>query len=179
MFGFFIKFEKLKGLFDALADRLESFLAGHFLELGEKSSQTNRQERRNQAAIESLYTGQNEILAILRRMETESPKMEALISFAENFAICRSNALDTPELHVLWGKLAVLLEQFGLEFLGSVGESFDPAIHEACAVRFDPEAQENSILEIIRPGFTLNGEVFRYAAVVINRANPEHNGGDE
>ncbi|MDR3333089.1 MAG: nucleotide exchange factor GrpE [Synergistaceae bacterium] len=179
MFGLFIKLEQIKGLFDALADRLESFLSEHFLELGEKSSQTNRQERRNQAAIESLYAGQNEILAILRRMATESPKAEALIGFAENFAIWRSSAPDTPEIRVLWGKLVALLEQFGLEFLGSAGEPFDPAIHEACAVRFDPEAPLNSILEIIRPGFTLNGEAFRYAIVVINRANPEKNGGDE
>jgi molecular chaperone GrpE len=178
MFGLFIKIEQIKGLLDALADRLENFLSGCFMELEKKSSQTNRQERRSQAALESLYAGQNEILAALRRMETESPRAEALIGFAESFAIWRSSAPNTPELRVLSGKFVVLLEQFGLELQGSVGELFDPAVHEACAVRFDPSAPESSILEIIRPGFTRDGKVFRYAVVVVNRANSEKSEAD-
>jgi molecular chaperone GrpE len=53
------------------------------------------------------------------------------------------------------------------------GEPFDPERHEAIAVRTSPEAPDQTVLEVQRPGFALGSRVIRPAQVVVARAS-EH-----
>jgi molecular chaperone GrpE len=173
MFWIFLKEEKIKNYLNTLGERLENLISERFAEALERASQTLRQGRRNQAAIESLFDGQNAILAALRRIESDSPRALALMDFAESFVIWRQNSPDTPEAGVLSSKLDSLLEQSGLSVTAGIGEPFDPSIHEACMARFDPDKQENAVLEIVRPGFVSSGKAVRFASVVVNRAERE------
>jgi hypothetical protein len=106
---------------------------------------------------------------MLRGIRNESDALKALMAFAESFVLWRHSQPDSPEFHVLWTKLAVLLDLFGLEVMAVDGVPFDPSLHEACAVRFDPNVPEGYVLETVRPGFTSGGEILRCASVVINR----------
>jgi molecular chaperone GrpE len=137
--------------------------------MSEHLQQSIRQERRNQAALESLFENQKAELSILRRMQEESQALKALMAFAESFALWRQSQQDTPEFRVLWAKLTELLNRFGLEILIETGIPFDPSFHEACSVRCDPGVPEGYVLEVIRPGFSSDGEVLRYATVIVNR----------
>jgi molecular chaperone GrpE len=157
--------EKIEELEEKIAARLLYRLNG----MDELLQQSIRQERRNRAALESLFENQKTELSMLRGMRDESKALDALMAFAEGFALLRQSKPGSPEFQVLWAKLVALLNLFGLEILAETGVPFDPALHEARAVRFDPYEPEGYVLELIRPGFSSAGEVLRYASVVVNR----------
>jgi len=54
----------------------------------------------------------------------------------------------------------------GLEEVGKIGESFDPALHEAFGQdKVDSEKEEGIITEILEKGWSINGTVIRPAKV--------------
>jgi molecular chaperone GrpE len=59
-----------------------------------------------------------------------------------------------------------VLAQAGVERLESVGEAFDPALHEAVAAR-EGEAESNTVVEEVAPGYTYRGSLLRPARVVV------------
>lgn len=67
-------------------------------------------------------------------------------------------------------QLASELESLGLERIKTVGESFDPHLHEAVAVEGEGEGDEEEIVEELQAGYKLNGEVLRHAMVKIQRS---------
>jgi molecular chaperone GrpE len=140
---------------------------GRLSKLEEDSRQAARQERRRQTALESLFEQQQKILEILERPQM-SPPLEALMALAENFALAWKSP-RTPAIDVLYGKLTELMECFGLSLVEETSVGFDPEIHEACGTGFDPFYPENTVLEIVSPGFLLNGKVLRCAIVIVNR----------
>ncbi|MDR0882160.1 MAG: nucleotide exchange factor GrpE [Candidatus Adiutrix sp.] len=149
----------------ALEVSMELGMAG----LDERFQKNERQERRNRAALENMIDEHETMLGILRQLLEQSPPTAALLSFAESFALWRLAAPPAKEFEILADKLDALLNIFGLKLISETGVPFDPASHEACHVRFDPEQPENSVLEIIQPGFVSQGRVLRYATVVVNR----------
>jgi molecular chaperone GrpE len=60
-----------------------------------------------------------------------------------------------------------ILEKRGLKQMKTVGEKFDPNIHEAVAMTESAERKENEILEELSPGFMLNDRLIRAAKVRI------------
>jgi molecular chaperone GrpE len=173
MFGLGSMEKRLSEKIEEFGKKIETYLADHtdsrLDSLDERFQQVVRQERRNQAAFESLFENQRTELSILRGIRNESKALKALMAFAESFALWRQSQPDSPEFQVLRAKLADILDLYGLDILADVGVPFDPSIHEACAVRFDPYEPEGSVLEIVRPGFASGGEILRCASVVINR----------
>jgi molecular chaperone GrpE len=178
--GFEGKIERFEGKIAAFEEKIETYLSDHIDgrfdslngrldDVDERLQQSVRQERRNQAAMESIFENQKTELAMLRGMRGESNALKALMVFAESFVLWCQSQPDSPEFQVLWAKLASLLDLFGLEILAEAGVPFDPSKHEACAVRYDPYEPEGCVLETIRPGFVSGGEILRYASVVVNR----------
>lgn len=86
----------------------------------------------------------------------------------DHFALAAHNA---PEGLDDWGKgiLAIhsemekLLEQEGVEVLGSIGETIDPELHQV--ISLDPEAPEGQISEVLQKGYRWKGRVLRVAMV--------------
>jgi molecular chaperone GrpE len=159
----------LLGCLDTAGDRIDA-LNERLAVLDERIQQSARQERRNQAALESLFENQQAELSMLRGIRNESKALNALMAFAEGFVLWRRSQPDSPEFQVLWAKLAELFDIFGLEVSAEDGVPFDPSVHEACAARFDPDVPEGYVLETVRPGFSSGGEILRYASVVVNRS---------
>ena len=54
---------------------------------------------------------------------------------------------------------------------GGTGSVFDPALHEAVDTR---DGEDNTILEVVRKGYNLNGKVLRPAQVVVGRKSEDH-----
>ncbi|MDR2174414.1 MAG: nucleotide exchange factor GrpE [Synergistaceae bacterium] len=161
--------KRLSEKIEQLEEKIGAHRSENLGEVNERLQQSIRQERRNQAALESVFENQKTELAILRGMRDESKASNAVMAFAEAFALWRQSRPDSPELQVLWAKLAALLGQFGLEILAETGVPFDPFFHEACAVRFAPDEPEGHVLEVVRPGFSSGRDVLRCASVVVNR----------
>ncbi len=59
------------------------------------------------------------------------------------------------------------LEKFGVEEINPVGEKFDPEKHEAVTMVPMPEKESNTVLEVIKVGFTLNDRLIRPAMVIV------------
>ena len=58
-----------------------------------------------------------------------------------------------------------VLADFGIEEIKTVGEKFDPEMHEAVETVEDETAEEGKILEEISAGYRMNGKVIRPARV--------------
>ena len=55
----------------------------------------------------------------------------------------------------------------GLELLNPVGESFDPQFHEAQAMVPSPDKEPGTVMDVLRVGYTLDGNLLRAPQVVV------------
>jgi molecular chaperone GrpE len=66
------------------------------------------------------------------------------------------------------------LRRLGVERVGTEGERFDPAVHEAVVYQEEPAATEQHVHSVTRPGYRLGSQLLRPAQVVV--AGPPRNG---
>jgi molecular chaperone GrpE len=66
--------------------------------------------------------------------------------------------------------LAKALEKLGIVTINPVGEPFDPARHEAMLAQPSNTAEPNSVLQVVQPGYELNGRLLRPARVIVAKA---------
>lgn len=66
--------------------------------------------------------------------------------------------------------LSRALEKLGVTVIDPVGEPFDPARHEAMMAQESTTAEPNSVLQVVQPGYELNGRLLRPARVIVARA---------
>jgi len=65
--------------------------------------------------------------------------------------------------------LAKALEKLGVQRLDPLGEPFDPARHEAMMTQQSDTAEPDSVIEVVQPGYELNGRLLRPARVIVAR----------
>ncbi|WP_067984107.1 nucleotide exchange factor GrpE [Neptuniibacter pectenicola] len=59
------------------------------------------------------------------------------------------------------------LEKFKMEQVTPLGETFDPALHQAMSMVDAPDAEPNSVIAVMQKGYTLHGRLVRPAMVVV------------
>jgi molecular chaperone GrpE len=69
-------------------------------------------------------------------------------------------------------QIAATLAREGVSRTGAPGERFDPERHEAVDVRMTTDAEDRSIVDVARPGYTRGDRVLRPAQVVVARRPP-------
>jgi len=72
-------------------------------------------------------------------------------------------------LRVVRGQMDAVLERSGVRRVGAPGEPFDPQLHEAVEVRETDEAEDRTVVAVLRAGYALDGRVLRPAQVVVAR----------
>lgn len=60
------------------------------------------------------------------------------------------------------------LSQMGVQRIKTVGEHFDPNLHEAVGIE-DSEGEVEVICEELQPGYQINGQVVRHAMVKVKK----------
>jgi len=65
-------------------------------------------------------------------------------------------------------KLRGGVEKLGLTAFGTVGEVFDPTVHEAIFQQPTPGATETTVLDVVELGYTLGSTLVRVAKVVVS-----------
>ena len=65
--------------------------------------------------------------------------------------------------------LSTLDKNWGLKAIESVGQEFDPSLHEACMMAVDGSLDKETVLEEFQKGYTLHGRVIRPAKVKIGK----------
>jgi hypothetical protein len=68
---------------------------------------------------------------------------------------------------MLRSRLEETLAGLGLEPVGTVGETFDPALHEAVFHEPDPDGVDQRVAQVIRPGYRVGERLLRPAEVVV------------
>ncbi|MDX6688364.1 MAG: molecular chaperone GrpE [Baekduia sp.] len=69
-------------------------------------------------------------------------------------------------------QIAATLAREGVSRTGAPGERFDPERHEAVDVRMTTDAEDRSIVDVARAGYTRGDRVLRPAQVVVARRPP-------
>jgi molecular chaperone GrpE len=67
--------------------------------------------------------------------------------------------------------LAKALEKIGVVPINPHGEPFDPARHEAMLAQESATAEPNSVLQVVQPGYEINGRLLRPARVIVSKAS--------
>jgi molecular chaperone GrpE len=60
-----------------------------------------------------------------------------------------------------------VLNRFQVQQVNPLGEPFDPQFHEAVAMVESPNAEPNTVLQVMQKGYTLSGRLLRAAVVVV------------
>ena len=91
----------------------------------------------------------------------------------------KSDSLDEVDtgwfegINAIHKKFLSELSLEGFEQFDSLGEEFDPRKHEALLSSITADSEPNTVIAVLRPGYTHNGEVVRPAQVEIAVAEHE------
>jgi molecular chaperone GrpE len=88
-------------------------------------------------------------------------------------AVKKADASTAKGLEMVYSNMKSVLEKHGLKAIKSVGEAFDPYLHEAMMQEVNNDLDEDTILEEIQRGYTLNMKVIRYAKVKVSKRGEE------
>jgi len=70
----------------------------------------------------------------------------------------------------IYRKLGISLKKIGISKINSIpGDDFDPKIHDAKFVNYDPKYKDDQITQIISDGYLLNNKVIRTCSVSVNK----------
>ena len=65
--------------------------------------------------------------------------------------------------------MSTLDKNWGLKAIDSVGQEFDPSLHEACMMTIDENLEKETVLEEFQKGYTLHDRVIRPSKVKIGK----------
>lgn len=100
-----------------------------------------------------------------------------LLPVLDNLERALASARETPQsdqtlmkgVEMVHADLLKTLGRYGLEPMESMGQTFDPELHEAMMQQEDPEQEENTVLAEAQKGYTFEGRLLRPAMVVVSR----------
>ena len=91
--------------------------------------------------------------------------INSLFPLIDNFEMAMSQEEVSKELETFNNLLTSVLESLQVEEIGTIGENFDPSIHEA--VEHSGEGDTQIVETILRKGYTFQGNLIRPAMVKV------------
>jgi len=104
-----------------------------------------------------------ELLSVVDNLEramASCPDEEIVKPFLEGVEMTQKSFLDT-------------LKKFSVEAIDPEGHPFDPALHQAISMVEAPDAEPNTVLNVVQKGYTNHGRLLRPAMVVVSKAAPK------
>ena len=108
-------------------------------------------------SVESLQSASGSQAADAEGTTGQPAEAADAAAVSEGVGLCLKLFLDT-------------LARNGIEQVDPLGEPFDPARSEAMAMVENPDAEPNSVIEVMRKGYALNGRLVRAAKVIVAKA---------
>jgi molecular chaperone GrpE len=99
-----------------------------------------------------------------------------LLPVRDSLELAAQSASRADARSLLEGQQATLklltraLERLGVTRIDPLGEPFDPARHEAMMTQESATAEPNSVIQVVQPGYELNGRLLRPARVIVAQA---------
>ncbi len=95
-----------------------------------------------------------------------------LLPILDDLDRARTHGDLTGSFGAVADKLVAAVTKLGLQPVGTVGDHFDPAIHEAVQFGTSTEVSEPTVTTVFRSGYSFGGKLLRPAVVVVT--GPEH-----
>jgi len=102
--------------------------------------------------------------------------MKEMLNALDSFDLAIRNAAAETKgggnmlrgFELIYKQLQDTLTRFGLKPLEAKGKKFDPNFHQAVSTKATNEVEENTVIEEMRKGYTLNGRLLRPAMVTVS-----------
>lgn len=178
--------EKEDGKAEAPPSKLPTYLEQLEQRLREKDERLKafmaEQQAENEAFRERV-SRQAERRAVAAKGEVIEPILSALDDLSRAVKSASKGDDSTALLEGVKLIQEALLAALRLQGLGPVeaeGAPFDPEVHEAVGVvEVDDPAQENQVLEVVQPGYLLEGDLLRPAKVRVGKHRAPETAGKE
>ena len=122
----------------------------------------NRKKRQDRERVDFLkFANENLIVDLLNVMDD----FERAIDSAKNSNDAKALLQG---IEMVRNHFKGIMEENGLKTIDPAGQPFDPEKHEAVEHAEDVAHTENTVLEVMRKGYELNGKVLRPAAVKVS-----------
>ncbi|MFO7801637.1 MAG: nucleotide exchange factor GrpE [Desulfovermiculus sp.] len=145
--------------------------------LEDRLRKLQKRERRQAQILEQMYQDLGGKLDRVLAQQSRELPIDEITVCAENLAFYYQHHPQDNALAQTWKKFTVMLEALGIELILDHHQRFDDTRHQVCDIRNDPQAPDNAVLEVVRPGLVVHGQITRPAVVVVNRtSNPEGSG---
>jgi molecular chaperone GrpE len=103
--------------------------------------------------------------------------MREVLNVLDSFDLAFRNAAQSPHnaeilrgMEIVYKQLLDTLGRFGLKPIEAKGQPFNPNFHQAVSTVLTDEVPENTVVEEMRRGYTLNGRLLRAAMVSVSAA---------
>jgi molecular chaperone GrpE len=149
-------------------DRLQNELIEAQAQIGQHKDQTLRVA----AELDNMRKRAARDVEQAHRFAVEKFAQE-LLPVRDSLELAVSNAARADTASLVAGQQATLqllakaFERFSIREFDPQGEPFDPARHEAMAMRESGTAEPNSVLQVVQRGYELNGRLLRPARVIV------------
>ena len=101
----------------------------------------------------------------------KSATVKNFLSVADNIKRAADSDKDSPDyvkgLEMIIRQLSDTLDKIGLEEIDAEGKPFDPALHEAVMHVEDDAFGENTVAQVLQPGYKLGNTVLRTCMVKV------------
>ena len=111
-------------------------------------------ENAHKFAVEKLINDLFPVLDSLEKAVETAKTTEGADAIAEGVSLSLKLFVDT-------------LAKSGVEQIDPLGEPFDPQLHEAMTMVPNPDAEPNSVMDVMAKGYVLNGRLVRAAKVIV------------
>ena len=104
-----------------------------------------------------------ELLSVVDNLEraiASAPDDEVVKPFLEGVEMTQRGLVDS-------------LAKFKVEMVDPEGHPFDPDLHQAISMVDAPDAEPNTVLNVVQKGYTNHGRLLRPAMVVVSKAAPK------
>ncbi len=106
------------------------------------------------------------------RFAGQASVIEAFLPCLDTFKEAKKSIKDEDVLkgvEMIENKINEALEAIGVQKINSIGEKYNPHIHNVIAVLNVADKDDDIILDEYQAGYVLNGKVIRYAKVIVNK----------
>ncbi|MBS3779785.1 MAG: nucleotide exchange factor GrpE [Desulfovermiculus sp.] len=141
--------------------------------LEDRLRKLQKYERRQANLLEHMHQEVSWKLDRILAQQDSGLPVEEIATYAESFALYRQSRPHDEALQNTWNKFTAMLEAMGIELIADNRQQFDDSRHEVCDIRFEPHLPEGSVLEVVRPGLIIHGQITRPAVVVVNTSTAQ------
>ena len=145
-------------------------------ELKEQLAKANEEVLRSRAEVTNIQRRADQEVEKARKFAVEKlisdllPVVDSLELAISTIEGEESQSKSTLEgVNITLKSLLETLVKYGVEVVAPHGEPFDPERHQAMSMVENPDCENNTVLEVYRKGYLLNGRLVRPAMVVVNR----------